>query len=168
MYVTRFNLASAFFVVCKGRNDVAGLEQRWYESIIALSNIDDAERIFFVQAGYCSVLSNHKHFPGLPPAFQYRYGILVMPSPVLCAEGIFSSVLTPYPACCAQNLCCGSQWPKPPPSLGVSACLMPLCHLHLGHHSGSIWAQPDLLLLSPTPPLPLGFSVLQIFSEMMF
>lgn len=46
MYVTRFNLASAFFVVCKGRNDVAGLEQRWYESIIALSNIDDAERIF--------------------------------------------------------------------------------------------------------------------------
>lgn len=102
---------------------------------------------FFVQAEYCSMLSNHKYFPGLSPAFKYRYGILVMSSP----EDIFSSVLILYPACCAQNLCCGGQMPH---SLGASACFMPLCHLHLGHHSGSMWVQPNPSLLSSTPSPP--------------
>lgn len=50
--MTSFNLMSAFFIVCKGKNGVAALDWRWYESTTALSS-------------FIIALSNRSHSNGV-------------------------------------------------------------------------------------------------------
>lgn len=149
LYAAGFNPVSAFFLVCKGRNDVAAKDCRWYESVVPLKHS-------------CLSVS-----PGLLQLFSRSgCGILVVSSPVLCTEVIPSSsvlnLLTSPVVLSVHIMGVGPQIPASSRSLDT-ACVTPASlPWRLGHEDSFGWTHPDPSLCAAALSVSFPFTPLVI------
>lgn len=149
LYAAGFNPGPAFFLFCKGRNDVATKDCRWYESVVPLKHS-------------CLSVS-----PGLLQLFSTSgCGILVVSSPVLCTEVTPSSSVFNLPASPAvlsvHIVGVGPQIPASSWSIGM-ACVTPASLTwHLGHEDSFRWTHPDPSLCAAALSVSFPFTPLVI------